>query len=154
MRLKIGFINNLILHQILLNNSVAFLKRVSFQDAFIALSRYMSIYDYLQSNLHIKPDQEMKIRHELLGSANVIAGTLSSIGSQHLKSCFLSNVRDKPSGFDCVIIDEVRQVSPKLIWVTSVLGSLHIMLCCQCGWVMIKVLITTYCKSCHKLKKS
>ena len=50
------------------------------------------------------------MKTNLIGKANVIAGTLSGIGSSALKQFFEGGGKEKGrQGFDCIIIDEATQ---------------------------------------------
>lgn len=67
------------------------------------------MYRQKTGNHGVPPEEREQIRRSLLLNADVICGTLSSIGSQALLEVFGNNGRKenfKPH-FKCIIIDEV-----------------------------------------------
>ena len=65
----------------------------------------------LQAQMNVDIRQKWKVQDSVLLKANVIAGTLSSIGGITVQAAFKPRARPN-KGFDCIIIDEVRIVNP------------------------------------------
>ncbi|XP_052232807.1 uncharacterized protein LOC127845738 isoform X2 [Dreissena polymorpha] len=61
------------------------------------------------SKTPIDPRKEREVRHRLIMGAHVVAGTLSSMGSQAVKSLFSVHAGQDKLAFTCIIVDEATQ---------------------------------------------